>query len=105
MVTTYFNDNKYHFSITAPSGNVLLTSVSFKDENSKNRALAHLCTTPLTNRSIERTTTHAGRFLFRVKDHDGQVIAHSLSYCSEAGMENGIKNFGKALAALKKEEY
>ncbi|SHJ68348.1 YegP family protein [Pseudozobellia thermophila] len=103
MVKTYFDDNGYHFSITAPNGTTILKSVTFTDKSTMQQAIARLRSMPLANSSIERTTNHDGRFLFGVKDHNGRVMAHSLSYGSEAGMENGIKNLAKVLGALEAE--
>jgi len=46
---------------------------------------------------FERTTNHGGDFQFRLKNINGELIGNSLSYSSEAGMENGIKNLRQSI--------
>ncbi len=94
------NDQSYRFFLKSKSGNTLLNSVDFVNEDEAMETVGKL--TPLLREQgvFERRTDHSGKFLFSLKDTDGKLIGESGLYSSEAGMENGIKNLRKHLASI-----
>lgn len=92
----------YQFKLKTSDGITLLNSVDFESEEEVKRTLESL--NPILERQsvFERRTDHEGNFLFNLKDLSGKVIGKSLSYGSEAGMENGIKNLKKSIANISK---
>lgn len=90
----------YKFTLKAESGNVLLNSVLFQNENEAKQIVQNLFVIQQKRSVFERKTNHGGEFLFSLKDLNGSVIGTSQSYASEAGMENGIKNFKKRILHL-----
>lgn len=93
-------EDDYKFTLKAESGNVLLHSVLFKNEDDINRIVKSLNIIQHRRSVFERMTNHSGDFLFNLKNLNGQVIGTSQSYGSEAGMENGIKNLKKRIMYL-----
>lgn len=92
------NENRYIFILKAESGNTLLNSISFSNENEAKKVVHNLRTS--TKKVFERKTNHKGEFLFNVKNKNGQLIGSSQLYGSEAGMENGIKNLQNRITSL-----
>ena len=71
------------------------------DKDRMKQAIKMLRTTSITRNNFERKTNLQGRFLFNLKDDDGNLIGSSQLYDSEAGMENGINNLQNRLAFMK----
>jgi len=92
--------SRHQFSLKAKSGQILLTSIDFIDKNQMDIIIKMLSTTPITRNHFERKTNLEGKFLFNLKDEDGNLIGTSQLYDSEMGMENGIKNLRNRLADL-----
>ncbi len=82
----------YSFVLKAESGHALLNSVVYSDKLTAEEAVISLRTIKKNQNTIERKTNHSGKFLFSLKNNNGELIGNSLFYESEAGMENGIKN-------------
>jgi uncharacterized protein YegP (UPF0339 family) len=93
-------DDSFRFDLRTENGDTLLKSVNFSDKLEMDKTLRKLETMPLTRNRFERKTNTDGKFLFVLKDDDGQAIGHSGPYDSEAGMENGIKNLREQIKAL-----
>ena len=93
-------NNTYRFFIKTGNGNSLLNSIPFPSKEDANDTIKQL--SPLMKRQavFERKTDHKGKFLFALKDANGNIIGTSHSYSSEAGMENGIKNVKKRIATI-----
>ena len=90
----------YVFILKAKSGNILLSSIAFKNINEAKKTVNSLNTLHEKPNVFERKTNHKGKFIFNLKKHDGEVIGTSQSYSSEVGMENGIKNVKKSIKYL-----
>lgn len=90
----------YTFTLKAESGNVLLNSVMFRNENEVRQIIQNLSVIQQSRSVFERKTNHNGEFLFNLKNLNGELIGTSQSYGSEAGMENGIKNLKKRILDL-----
>jgi len=87
------NNNSYGFRLTTSSGATLFNSISFDSQDDVKKRIQWLSATQKKRLSFERKTNHVGKFHFTLKDADGIEIGSSQFYASEAGMENGIKNF------------
>lgn len=94
-------NNTYNFSLNTTTGNALLYSVGFSSKEEIKNVVSGLKLLDKQHYKFERKTDHNGNFLFNLKDKKGQLIGNSQLYGSEAGMENGIKNFKKRIATLK----
>ena len=86
------NENAYRFKVSTPSGNTILESIDFPNSEDLKRLVTELQESINERQIFERKTDHSGKFLFQLKNNEGQLIGISLPYSSEAGMENGIKN-------------
>ena len=94
------NGNGYRFRITSESGHLLLNSRLFSDEEKAHNMAKKLPQITAAQNVFERKTNHEGKFLFTLKNTDGQIIGQSQLYSSEAGMENGIKNLKNRINSL-----
>ena len=96
------SSDDYRFRLKSATGSTLFNSIGFSSEKEIKQTVENL--TPLTNKesAFERKTDYNGKFLFNLKDHNGKIIGQSQLYRSEAGMENGIKNFKKSILSLPK---
>jgi uncharacterized protein YegP (UPF0339 family) len=100
MITINKNTNDYSFVVKTKTGKALLKSISFSNKEDIKNTLQHLCEAPPKAQKIERRTNFEGKFLFDLKNNAGEIIGHSGLYSSEAGMENGIKNFKVSLEGI-----
>jgi hypothetical protein len=93
-------ENNFEFKLKAESGNVLLNSVLFSNEDEIKQMVQSLNIIQQRRNVFERKTNHNGEFLFNLKNLKGEIIGTSQFYGSEAGMENGIKNLKKRITHL-----
>ncbi|MGI9551018.1 MAG: YegP family protein [Aurantibacter sp.] len=93
-------DNTYKFYIKTESGQLLLTSRGVKSMDKIEQMTDLLKGSDKMRLLFERKTNHQGKFLFNIKDKNGQLLGTSELYNSEAGMENGIKNLKIRIATL-----
>ena len=93
--------NGHGFLLKSEGGQILLSSVLFTDKAICKKIARQLCEKGLETYGFERKTNHEGKFLFNLKNNDGDLIGQSQLYSSEAGMENGINNLKKRVATLK----
>lgn len=100
MIKIHKHTDAYTFVVQSKAGRALLESVSFTNKKALKNTLAMLYEVSPTAQKIERRTNFDGQFLFDLKDMEGKTIGHSGLYSSEAGMENGIKNFQACLEGL-----
>ncbi len=88
----------YSFQVKNEVGNTILYSISFATQIAVDKTVSELI--PLIDKPgvFERKTDYNGKFLFNLKNLNGQVIGRSQLYDSEAGMENGINNVKSSIA-------
>lgn len=86
------NEGTYRFSVNTATGNIILESVDFPNIKDIRKSVAELQESFNESNVFERKTDNSGKFLFQLKNKEGQLIGNSQLYSSEAGMENGIKN-------------
>jgi len=101
MIRVKKNEDEYIFVVQSKTGRELLHSIPFTSKKEIKDTLKHLCESQPEAQKIERRTNFDGKFLFDLKDTAGKTIGQSGLYGSEAGMENGIKNFQGSLAQVK----
>ena len=94
------NDNTYQFELKTSTGQLLLSSIPFPNEEVTKKKVEELHPLMSKQTSFERRTDHSGKFHFNLKDANGSVIGNSQLYSSEAGMENGIKNLRKRVSLI-----
>ncbi len=94
------NKDAFRFTLMTEGGSTLLTSIPFSNRLELVSTVKNLSDLKKSQNIFERKTNHEGRFLFSVKDAQGNLIGHSELYYSEAGMENGIKNLKKEIGRL-----
>lgn len=87
-----YYENTYRFRVNTSSGNTILESIDFTTMEDIKKSIVDLQESINERKIIERKTDHSGKFLFQLKNKEGQLIGYSQLYSSEAGMENGIKN-------------
>ncbi len=85
-------ENRYFFVLKSEEGHSLLKSITFSSKKEAKQMAQMLLGLNTKSQTFERKTNHEGRFLFNLKDFQGELIASSNLYHSEAGMENGIRN-------------
>ncbi len=90
-------ENSFQFKVISRSGNTLLKSIPFEQKGELEQTVQQLSNTQTTSQKVERKTNLDGKFLFHLKNNEGKILGTSGLYTSEAGMENGIKNFRKNL--------
>ena len=96
-------NGSYRFVVQSLEGHDLLESIGFADRGEADRVARQLKPLVQNPACLERKTDHLGRFHFALRSADGNLIGHSQFYRSEAGMENGIKNTLRRIAALELE--
>ena len=95
------DNNTFQFHLKTADGKTLLESIDFNSKEEVEQTVSQLQPLALSQSTIERKTNYNGNFLFNLKDRQGKIIGNSQLYDSEAGMENGISNMKKRIAALK----
>lgn len=100
MIEVKEQNDTYYFVVKAENGHTLLNSVPFSNKAELKRTIRNLNSLNDVLKVFERKTNHEGKFLFNVKNTDGKLIGSSEFYSSEAGMENGIKNFNSRITFL-----
>ena len=94
------DDNTFLFHLKTSDGQTLLESIAFASKEEIETTVSELNPFGHSYGIIERKTNYQGNFLFNLKDKSGRIIGNSLLYDSEAGMENGITNLKRTIAAL-----
>ena len=100
MIEVKEQNDTYYFIVKAESGHSLLNSVPFSNKEELKQSIRDLNASKDVLKAFERKTNHEGKFLFNVKNTDGKLVGSSGLYSSEAGMENGIKNFKARITLL-----
>lgn len=90
FVITKKTTGDYHFDLKAANGQTILTSQNYTSRASCENGLESVSINAENDENFERHETEGGKFYFKLKAANGQVIGDSELYESEAGMENGI---------------
>ncbi|MFK5974150.1 MAG: YegP family protein [Flavobacteriaceae bacterium] len=100
MIEVKEQNDTYYFIVKAESGHILLNSVPFSNKEELKQSIRDLNASKNVLNVFERKTNHEGKFLFNLKNTEGKLVGSSALYYSEAGMENGIKNFKARITLL-----
>ena len=91
------NKGRFRFILKNAAGSPLFESTSFPSQEAAQLTLAQLSSAQRTYAQFERQTDHNGNFQFQLRSMQGERIGKSITFYSEAGMENGIKDFRRYL--------
>jgi uncharacterized protein YegP (UPF0339 family) len=83
---------EYRFRLKADDGHSLLVSEGYKAKGSAENGVESVRKNAPVEERYERKTTKAGKHMFNLKATNGQVIATSEQYESEASREAGIES-------------
>ena len=92
------NKGRFRFILKNTTGSPLFESTAFPTQEAAQQTLSQLSSAQRTYSQFERQTDHNGNFLFQLRATGGKRIGKSTTFSSEAGMENGIKDFRRYLA-------
>lgn len=87
------NKGRFRFVLKNATGLPFFESTTFPTQEAIHATLAQLSSAQRTYAQFERQTDHNGNFLFQLRSLQGSRIGRSTTFSSEAGMENGIKDF------------
>lgn len=94
----------FQFVLHSKKGILLLSSIVFTTPKEAMKGI-ELCKTQVQRKTnIERKTTTSGKFHFSIKDIEGKLLADSMLYSSEPGMQNGkeaIRNYAPMATVIK----
>ena len=92
------NKGEYQFVLKNANGSSIFKSTPFPTQEAAQHTLSQLSSAQPAYAQFERQTDHSGNFLFQLRSLQGERLGKSSPFSSEAGMENGIKNFRYYLA-------
>ena len=87
------NEGRFRFILKNATGSPLFESTPFPTQEAAQNTLLQLSSAQRAYAQFERQTDHNGNFLFQLRSIRGERIGTSTTFSSEAGMENGIKDF------------
>ena len=91
------NNGQFQFVLKNASGSALFESTHFSSQEAVSDSLTQLSMNQSSYARFERQTDHSGNFLFQLRSIHGERLGKSATFASEAGMENGIKDFRRYL--------
>lgn len=87
--------DKYHFSLKAGNGQIILTSQMYSSKSGAMNGIESVQKNCGNDDCWERNTAKNGKLYFNLKSTNGQIIGTSQMYANESGMENGIASIKK----------
>jgi len=87
--------DKYHFTLKASNGQVILSSQMYASKSSAMNGIESVQKNCGSDSLYEKKTAKNGKFHFNVKSTNGQIIGSSQMYSAESGMNNGIESVKK----------
>ncbi len=88
-------NGKFHFSLKASNGQIILSSEMYDTRKSAENGIASVKKNAGDEKRIERKVSNKGENYFNLKAANGEVIGKSEMYSSKRGMENGILSVRK----------
>lgn len=95
---------EYRFRLKAGSGETILSSEGYKAKSSARNGIASVRTNAVHPERFVAKKTTSGKHRFNLTASNGQVIATSQSYSSEAASTNGMKSVAKNAPAADVDE-
>jgi|SRR5690606_33088909 len=87
--------DKYHFTLKAPNGQVILSSQMYASKASALNGIESVQKNCGNEDSFELKTAKNGKIHFNIKASNGQIIGSSQMYAAESGAKNGIESIRK----------
>jgi uncharacterized protein YegP (UPF0339 family) len=87
--------DKYHFTLKAGNGQVILSSQMYASKASAMNGIESVQKNCGNADSFEMKTAKNGKFHFNIKSTNGQIIGSSQMYAAENGAQNGIESVRK----------
>ncbi len=88
-------DGQHYFNLLAANGQVILTSEGYTTTSAMHNGIESVKKNASDDKHFDRDTSTNGKFYFRLKATNGQIIGKSQMYESEASMNNGIESVKK----------
>lgn len=86
------SNGEFMFNLLAANGQVVLTSETYKAKASANNGIESVRTNSADDGRFVRETASNGKFYFKLKARNGEVIGKSQMYASQDTCENGIES-------------
>jgi len=83
---------EYRFRLKAANGQNILGSEGYNKKASCMNGIESVKKNSQVEERFEKNKTASGKFTFKLKATNGQVIATSQTYSSESGCSNGMKS-------------
>ncbi len=87
--------DKFHFTLKASNGQVILSSQMYASKASAMNGIESVQKNCGDEDSFEMKTAKNGKIHFNIKASNGQIIGSSQMYASESGAKNGIESVQK----------
>lgn len=87
--------DKYHFTLKAGNGQVILSSQMYASKASALNGIESVQKNCGNADSFEMKMAKNGKFHFNIKATNGQIIGSSQMYAAESGAQNGIESVRK----------
>ncbi len=87
--------DKFHFTLKASNGQVILSSQMYASKASAMNGIESVQKNCGKDDSFEMKTAKNGKIHFNIKATNGQIIGSSQMYASESGAKNGIESVRK----------
>lgn len=85
-------NGKYHFSLKAGNGQIILVSEMYEAKASAVNGIESVKKNAPEDKRYDRLVAKNGAFYFTLKAGNGQVIGNSEMYKTEAARDNGIES-------------
>lgn len=86
------SDGQYYFNLLAGNGKVILSSEGYETHTERNNSISALQANSFEGGKFERKISADGQYFFVLKAANGEVVAQSELYGSEAGRDNGMES-------------
>jgi len=88
-------DGQHYFNLIATNGQVILSSEGYTTTAAMHNGIESVKKNALDDKHYERVDSKNGKFYFKLKDANGQVIGKSHMYESEISRDNDIESVKK----------
>lgn len=88
-------NGEFQFNLKASNGEIILTSEGYVAKYSCKKGIESVRKNSQNEKRFEKRTSKDNRFYFNMKASNGQVVAVSETYNSEAAMNNGMASVKK----------
>lgn len=88
-------NGKFHFTLTAKNGQVILTSEQYNSKSSCQNGIESVKKNASDTSKFVKLSAKNGKFYFNLIATNGQTIGTSQMYTAEANRDNGIKSVGE----------